>query len=149
MEIDALTGQTNVLRTDILEDTGTSINPAVDIGQVEGGFVMSLGLWTSEEIKFDPETGELLTKDTWDYKPPGALDIPCDFRVSFLDTKRNPKVFLGSKATGEPCVLLGVSVFFAIKNAIKAVKKDLGHSEKDFFSFGKYKISCDFQIFHE
>ncbi len=65
MEVDVLTGELNIRRVDLTEDTGTTVNPAVDIGQVEGGLVMSLGLWTTEEIKFDPETGALLTYDAW------------------------------------------------------------------------------------
>ncbi len=65
VEVDVLTGELNVRRVDLTEDTGTTVNPAVDVGQVEGGLVMSLGLWTTEEIKFDQDTGELLTYDAW------------------------------------------------------------------------------------
>ena len=57
--------QINMRRTDLIEDTGASISPEVDVGQVEGGYVMSLGLWTTEEIKYDPDTGRLLTNGTW------------------------------------------------------------------------------------
>lgn len=65
VEVDVLTGEKNVVRTDIIQDTGMSMSPEVDLGQIEGAFVMALGLWTSEEIKFDPQTGRLLTRDTW------------------------------------------------------------------------------------
>jgi xanthine dehydrogenase/oxidase len=65
VEVDVLTGEKTVRRVDLIEDTGTSISPAVDVGQIEGGFVMSLGLFTSEELKFDPTSGRLLTRDTW------------------------------------------------------------------------------------
>lgn len=65
IEVDILTGEKNVRRVDLIEDTGSSVNPAIDIGQMEGAFVMSLGLWLSEQLKFDPNTGRLLTVDTW------------------------------------------------------------------------------------
>ncbi len=63
--MDVLTGQLSVRRADLLEDTGTAISPEVDVGQVEGGYVMALGLWTSEEVKYDPDTGALLSNSTW------------------------------------------------------------------------------------
>lgn len=65
LEVDMLTGEKMVRRADVMEDTGASINPSVDIGQVEGAFVMGLGLWLSEILRFNPETGRLLTKDSW------------------------------------------------------------------------------------
>lgn len=65
IEVDVLTGEKNVRRVDLVEDTGSSVNPAIDVGQMEGAFVMSLGLWLSEQLKYDPETGRLLTIDTW------------------------------------------------------------------------------------
>ena len=97
VEVDILTGQMFVVRTDILEDAGLSTSPVVDIGQVEGAFIMGLGLFTSEEIKHDPSTGELLTKNTWEYKPPAAKDIPQDFRVTLLKNARNPMGVMSSK----------------------------------------------------
>ena len=69
------------------------------IGQVEGAFIMGLGLWTSEEIRHDPETGALLTKNTWEYKPPAAKDIPQDFRVTLRKGSRNPKGIMSSKGS--------------------------------------------------
>ncbi len=65
VEVDVLTGERNVVRADLVEDTGAAVNPAIDVGQVEGAYVMGLGLWTSEEIKFDPSNGQLLTCSTW------------------------------------------------------------------------------------
>ena len=65
VELDVLTGEINVRRADILEDTGTSINPEIDVGQVEGAFVFSLGLWLTEKLRFNPDSGKLLTNDTW------------------------------------------------------------------------------------
>jgi len=65
VELDVLTGELNVLSSHLTQDTGASVNPAVDVGQIEGGLAMSLGLWMTEEIKHDPKTGRLLTRDTW------------------------------------------------------------------------------------
>lgn len=93
VEIDVLTGEKNIVRSDLIEDVGASVNPAVDVGQVEGAFVMSLGLFLTEELKYNPETGMLLTQDTWEYKPPGGHDIPEDFRVTFFRGKEARLVF--------------------------------------------------------
>ena len=65
VELDVLTGEITIRRVDILEDTGTSINPEVDVGQLEGAFVMSLGMWLTEQVRYDPDSGRLLTHDTW------------------------------------------------------------------------------------
>merc|ERR1712098_101751 len=110
VEVDILTGEMYIVRSDVLEDAGLSTSPIVDIGQIEGAFGMGLGLWTSEEVKHNPETGALLTMNTWEYKPPAAKDIPQDFRVSMLKNARNPMGVLSSKATGEPALLLSISV---------------------------------------
>lgn len=71
VEVDFLTGNTILKRVDILEDTGESMSPGVDIGQIEGGFVMGLGIWMTENLVYDPKTAELLTDRSWNYKPPG------------------------------------------------------------------------------
>ena len=97
VEVDILTGEMYVVRADLLEDAGLSTSPIVDIGQVEGAFIMGLGLWTSEEVRHDPATGALLTNNTWEYKPPAAKDIPQDFRVTLLRGSRNPKGIMSSK----------------------------------------------------
>jgi len=125
VEIDLLTGERNILRCDMMEDTGASINPEVDVGQIEGSFVFALGFWLQEQLKTDPNTGQLLTADTWDYKPPSCYDIPLDMRTTLCETNRMEGT-LGSKATGEPAVLMGCSVAFAIRNALKAGREDLG-----------------------
>jgi len=126
VEVDILTGEMFIVRADITEDAGLSTSPLVDIGQIEGAFAMGLGLWTSEEIKFNESTGEILTMNTWEYKPPAAKDIPQDFRVTMLKNVRNPMGVKGSKATGEPALLLGISVLFAIWDALNEYKKDGG-----------------------
>lgn len=76
------------------------MNGELDIGQAEGGFVMGIGFWLYEKVKYDPETGRCLTNGTWEYKPPSSKDIPVDFRVNFLYDNPNPKGVLGSKCSG-------------------------------------------------
>ncbi|CAB4039754.1 xanthine dehydrogenase oxidase-like, partial [Paramuricea clavata] len=97
VEIDVLTGETEILRTDILFDCGKSMNPEIDIGQVEGAFVMGLGYWLTEQAIYDPSSGLELTSGTWDYHPPFSKDIPIDFRVNLLKDAPNPLGILGSK----------------------------------------------------
>ncbi|KAJ2951466.1 hypothetical protein O0L34_g13618 [Tuta absoluta] len=99
-QLDALSGQRDVTRVDLLEDTGLSLSPVVDVGQIEGAFVMGLGLWTSEQLQYEPASGRLLTDRTWTYKPCGARDIPQSFRISFRRDSRNPAGVLRSKELG-------------------------------------------------
>ena len=90
MEIDVLTGEKNVRRVDLMQDTGSSMSPLVDLGQIEGAFIMSLGLWLTEEITFDPDTGRLLNFDTW-----VRLSFPAAFCAhSYLTERRNPTFFV-------------------------------------------------------
>lgn len=126
VEVDVLTGSTVIRRVDILEDTGESMSPLVDVGQVEGAFIMGLGYWFTEHLVRNPENGQLLTNRTWNYKVPGALDIPVDFRVNFLQKSPNPFGVLRSKATGEPATGMAVSVMFAIRHAIDSARADNG-----------------------
>jgi len=126
VEVDILTGEKRIVRTDIMEDTGLSTSPIVDLGQVEGAFVMGLGMWTSEAIKYHPETGELLTMNTWEYKPPAAKDIPQDFRVHLIKNNSGATGVLSSKATGEPALLMSISVLFALWDALDSSRRDGG-----------------------
>ena len=136
VQVDVLTGQMMIVRCDLVEDTGTSISPEVDIGQVEGGPVMGLGLWTTEQLRYDQETGRLLDTDTWHYHVPTCQDIPCDLRTTFYNSGHNPGGVLGSKTTGEPSVLAGSSVLFALRMAIQSAREDAG--DKEWFQFGQF-----------
>jgi len=120
VETDVFTGMYRLLRTDILHDTGNSLNPGIDFGQVEGGFIQGVGWCTTEEIKWDNE-GRLLTHSPDTYKIPTIDDIPVDFRVSLLEGYPNDGTIHGSKAVGEPPFMLALSVWLAIKDAVSAV----------------------------
>jgi xanthine dehydrogenase molybdopterin-binding subunit B len=84
--VDVLTGEVQIERVDLLMDVGASMNPAVDIGQTEGGWVHGLGMYLTEFIQYDT-TGKILTTGTWEYKPLSAADIPIDFRVTLMPSK--------------------------------------------------------------
>lgn len=127
VEIDCLSGDHLVIRSDIVMDLGESINPAIDIGQIEGGFIQGYGLFTMEELIYSP-TGTLFSRGPGAYKIPGFGDIPQEFNVSLLKGASNPKAVYSSKAVGEPPLFLASSAFFAIKEAIKAARKDAGAS---------------------
>ncbi|KAK3581556.1 hypothetical protein CHS0354_031896 [Potamilus streckersoni] len=131
VEVDVLTGEHQISRVDILYDCGESMNPAVDIGQIEGSFVMGIGYWMTEELKFDPQTGQLLTNSTWEYKPPLGKDIPVDFRVNLLKNAPNPLGVLRSKAVGEPPMCMSCSVLFAAKHAVESARQEIG--QLDYF----------------
>lgn len=132
VEIDLLTGNILLTRVDITEDVGNSISPTVDIGQIEGAFVMGLGYMLSEELITDRVTGRLLTDRTWNYKPPGAKDIPIDFRVTFLRNSTNSVGVMGSKATGEPPICMACSAIFALRHALYSARKDAGLNDEWF-----------------
>uniref|UniRef100_A0A1B0DIN2 Uncharacterized protein n=1 Tax=Phlebotomus papatasi TaxID=29031 RepID=A0A1B0DIN2_PHLPP len=127
VEIDIITGAVIVKRVDIVEDVGKSINPHIDIGQIEGAFVMGLGYWLHEQVIHDRFSGELTTRNTWTYRIPGAKDIPSDFRVTLLDTcKRDFSSVLGSKAVGDPATCLGAVLPLAVRYALDSARQDAG-----------------------
>ncbi|CAH3170659.1 unnamed protein product [Porites lobata] len=134
VEIDVLTGEREILRTDILNDCGQSMNPELDIGQVEGAYMMGLGLWLTEKIIYDPQTGKNLTNGTWEYKPPGCKDIPIDFRVSLLKNTPNPNPLgvLRSKAVGEPPLCMSCASLFAVKHAVEQARNEIGKGSEYF-----------------
>ena len=116
--VDTLTGEHRILRVDILHDCGESLNPAVDLGQVEGGFVQGAGWLTTEELWWN-DKGDLKTHAPSTYKIPACSDMPIDFRVQLLQNSTNREdTIYRSKAVGEPPLMLGISVFYAIRDAI-------------------------------
>ncbi len=116
--IDTMTGEMRVDRVDILHDVGKSLNPAIDLGQVEGAFVQGMGWLTTEELVFD-NTGRLRTHAPSTYKIPCASDVPEQFNVALFESKGNKEdTIYRSKAVGEPPLMLGISVWTAIFNAI-------------------------------
>ncbi|CAK1600926.1 unnamed protein product [Parnassius mnemosyne] len=125
VEIDCLSGDHQIIRTDIVMDLGESLNPAIDIGQIEGAFIQGYGLFTMEELIYSP-TGTLYSRGPGAYKIPGFGDIPQEFNVSLLKGAPNPRAVFSSKAVGEPPLFLASSAFFAIKEAIKAARADAG-----------------------
>ncbi len=119
--IDTLTGEHKVLRVDILHDVGKSINQAVDRGQVEGGFVQGMGWLTTEELYWDAD-GRLMTHSPSTYKIPTCSDVPPDFRVRLWESGVNREdVIYRSKAVGEPPLMLAISVFCALRDAVASV----------------------------
>jgi xanthine dehydrogenase large subunit len=119
--IDTLTGENKVDRVDILHDVGKSLNPAIDIGQIEGGFVQGMGWVTMEELVYDAE-GRLRTHAPSTYKIPCASDVPADFRVALYKSPGNREdTIYRSKAVGEPPLMLGISVWAAIFDAIASL----------------------------
>jgi len=123
--VDTLTGEFRLLRADLLHDAGTSLNPAVDIGQVEGAFIQGMGWLTNEELVWHPADGSpraglLMTHAPSTYKVPTANDAPPVFNTRLFDRANVQDSIHRSKAVGEPPLLLPFSVFFAIRDAVSA-----------------------------
>jgi xanthine dehydrogenase large subunit len=120
VRIDRFTGDVRVARVDLLIDIGQSINPGIDRGQVIGGFVQGMGWVTTEDLRY-AESGELLSHSPTTYKIPHVTDLPPLFNVEFLDNRDNRVNLHSSKAVGEPPLLLGISVWTAVKHALSFV----------------------------
>ncbi len=119
--VDTLTGEYKMLRTDILHDVGASLNPALDIGQVEGAFVQGMGWLTMEELVWNGK-GKLMTNGPASYKIPAIADMPLDLRVNLVENRKNPEdTVFHSKAVGEPPFMLGIAVWCAIKDAVASL----------------------------
>jgi xanthine dehydrogenase large subunit len=115
--VDTLTGETRLLRVDILHDVGRSLNPAIDLGQIEGGFLQGVGWLTSEELWWN-DAGELKTHAPSTYKIPTARDWPAQSHIALLDAANHEDTIYRSKAVGEPPLMLAISVFHAIRDAV-------------------------------
>ena len=119
--IDTLTGEYKVLRADILHDVGHSINPAIDIGQIEGAYIQGMGWLTTEELVWNDD-GRLMSNNPATYKIPAISDAPEDFRVKLVpDDPNQEQTIYNSKAVGEPPFMLGMSVWSALKDAVASV----------------------------
>ncbi|KIC12147.1 aldehyde oxidase [Leisingera sp. ANG-M1] len=121
--VDALTGENRILRADILHDAGASLNPALDIGQIEGGYVQGAGWLTTEELVWD-EAGRLRTHAPSTYKIPACSDRPDVFNVALYDGRNREDTIYRSKAVGEPPFMLGISAWLALSDAVSAFGTD-------------------------
>ncbi len=121
--IDTLTGESKVLKVDILHDVGHSINPAIDIGQIEGGFIQGMGWLTTEQLVWN-DKGYLSTHAPSTYKIPTAGDVPAHFKVALWPEPNREDNVHGSKAVGEPPFMLGISVYEALRDAVAQARGD-------------------------
>ncbi|VUD52148.1 Putative xanthine dehydrogenase molybdenum-binding subunit XdhA [Thalassocella blandensis] len=118
--VDTMTGEYKITRVDILHDVGESINPAVDIGQIEGGFIQGMGWLTTEELLWDSQ-GKLMSNSPANYKIPTVGDLPEDFNVNLYQAKNHEQNVYSSKAVGEPPLMLAISVWCALRDACASV----------------------------
>ena len=121
-EVDALTGEVRIARADIVLDAGASLNPALDSGQIEGGYVQGLGLALSEAVRVNPRTGACATS-TWQYKVPTADSCPRALHVHLLPSAKHARGVLSSKAVGEPPLLLASTALCAVQAACDAARE--------------------------
>uniref|UniRef100_A0A7R9WZV2 Aldehyde oxidase/xanthine dehydrogenase second molybdopterin binding domain-containing protein n=1 Tax=Craspedostauros australis TaxID=1486917 RepID=A0A7R9WZV2_9STRA len=135
VEIDVLTGNHKTIRSDCLVDVGSSINPSIDIGQIEGAFIQGMGWSTMEEVVYadDDHTwvrprARMFTTGPGTYKIPAFNDVPETFNVSLQQDVDNPFAVHSSKAVGEPPFFLGSSVFYAIKDAVQSARRSFGNA---------------------
>lgn len=131
VQIDTLTGDWTPLRADLKMDVGRTINPSVDYGQIEGAYIQGQGLFTTEESLWHRASGQIFTRGPGNYKIPGFRDIPQIFNVSLLKDVEweNLRTIQRSRGVGEPPLFMGSAVFFAIRDALKAARKQWGVKE--------------------
>jgi len=151
-EMDCLTGEYQMTRVDLLFDAGKSLNPMIDVGQIEGGFIFGCGYHVFEDVNFDPQTGAPLSASTWEYKPASAYDTPLIWNTTLLPNAPNPLGVLSSKATGEPGVCLGSAFVQAIESCVEAQLQQTKGSTARFsvqttpFSVMQAQLACNIQI---
>uniref|UniRef100_A0A803MDN0 FAD-binding PCMH-type domain-containing protein n=1 Tax=Chenopodium quinoa TaxID=63459 RepID=A0A803MDN0_CHEQI len=138
VEVNLLTGETTILRSDIIYDCGQSLNPAVDLGQIEGAFVQGIGFFMLEEYLTDLD-GLVVSDSTWTYKIPTIDTVPKQLNVEILNSGHHQKRVLSSKASGEPPLLLAASVHCATRAAIKEARRQLA-------SWGGHVYASLFQL---
>jgi len=131
VEVDVITGEVTLLSVDLVYDCGRSLNPAIDIGQCEGAFMMGVGHFIREHVDYSNDA-EMMSASTFRYHPPCAKDVPLRFNVELLQDTRFDKGILSSKSSGEPPLVLSTSVAMAVRHAILAARKDVG-LDKEFF----------------
>lgn len=152
VEINIFTGAIVVLQSDLIYDCGKSLNPAVDIGQIEGSFVQGIGFFLTEEHEVDSK-GILVSNGTWNYKPPTLDNIPRRFTVEMTTGVAHQNRVLSSKASGEPPLVLAGSVHSAVRHAIEAARK--GRYDECYFrldtpvTMQKVKELCGFDMVEE
>ncbi|TVU39649.1 hypothetical protein EJB05_13080 [Eragrostis curvula] len=127
VEIDLFTGAITILRGDLVYDCGKSLNPAVDLGQIEGSFIQGIGFFIYEEYVTNKD-GLMISNSTWDYKIPSVDAIPKQFNAEVLNTGYHKYRVLSSKASGEPALVLATSVHCAVREAIRAARKEFANS---------------------
>ncbi|NNM31235.1 MAG: molybdopterin-dependent oxidoreductase, partial [Akkermansiaceae bacterium] len=127
VEIDVLSGHYRILRSNIVQDCGKSLNPLLDIGQAEGGFLFGVGYYMTEEMIYTGK-GQLISNNVSSYKIPGPGDIPLDWDIELLNHDPNQSGLHNSKGIGESNVQLGLSVYFATKEAVRAARREHGLS---------------------
>jgi len=151
-EMDCLTGEYQMTRVDLLFDAGKSLNPMIDVGQIEGGFIFGCGYHVFEDVEFDPNTGAPTCATTWEYKPASAYDTPLVWNTTLLPNAPNPLGILSSKATGEPGVCMGSAFVQAIESCVEAQLQQTKGSSARFsvqttpFSVMQAQLACGIQI---
>lgn len=142
VELNVLTGEVHILSSELVYDCGSSLNPAIDIGQIEGAFVTGLGWFFHEKVEYASGTGMLKSIGTWEYKPPLSHDIPSLFNVTLIKNAYNTDGILGSKAVGEPPMITANGAFFATKMAIASSRRDAGATDNYF----ELKVPCTVDV---
>lgn len=128
VELNVLSGECHVLTCQLLYDCGESLNPSVDIGQIEGAIILGLGFFFQEKVQYATGSGMLQTEGTWEYKPPLCQDIPSVLNITLIANAYNKDGIAGSKAVGEPPLMASNSAFFAMKMAVESARRDAGQT---------------------